>query len=369
MSISLLIMQIASAALQPEAIDVAVLPAPTPHRVYVTDSWGTGHTRVIDAQAGEVIGFLHHPPMSNFAVDPQGRWLIVAESIWTRGNRGVRQDLLTLYDARTLELVAEISLPGRLIVGDKPQDLGISADGDFAYVYDMTPANLVHVVDLKTRKRIATVETPGCALVFPVATRAFGGLCAEGAANVVKGDARWRTEQMRGSAQFDPEIDPIIDQGDLTIDGRGYFVAYSGLIYPVDFGAADPLAAPFSIQQAAGLTRAGVKPGEVAWRPGGRQVSAYHSPSGRLFVLMHRGEVWGQNDPGEELWVVDVAQRKVVRRMKVEGKPLNVAVSRDDEPLIYLNGADTLHIHDGATGKLMRTMTGIGTGSIASQPR
>jgi methylamine dehydrogenase heavy chain len=30
-------------------------------------------------------------------------------------------------------------------------------------------------------------------------------------------------------------------------------------------------------------------PDESAWRPGGLQPLAYHAPSGRLFVLMHKG--------------------------------------------------------------------------------
>jgi methylamine dehydrogenase heavy chain len=43
--------------------------------------------------------------------------------------------------------------------------------------------------------------------------------------------------------------------------------------------------------------------------PGGRQLMALHSKTGRLCVLMHRGEYWTQKEDGEENWVVDMASR------------------------------------------------------------
>jgi methylamine dehydrogenase heavy chain len=360
-----LMLILAATVLQPEEIDVASLPPSNAHRVFVSDSWVTGNSWVIDGDAARVIGFVHHPPMSNFALDPKGRYFVVAETIWTKGNRGDRQDFLTLYDTVSLDIVAEVPLPSRILVGDKPQALAVSPDGRYAYVYDMAPATGVHIVDLDARKYIALVETPGCGLIFPAGSDRFGTLCGEGAVARVDGRKGWPGEQWRGKAVFDPEGDAIIDQADLDENGRGWMISYTGLIYPIDFASTNPLGAPFSIQEAAGLQRATQRAGDLAWRPGGRQLTALHRATGRLYVLMHRGEVWTHNDPGEELWEVDTRARKVLRRIKLEQGALNVAVSQDDKPLIFLNGDNKVRILDLASGELLREVTGVGTGSLA----
>lgn len=349
---------------QAEEVDVAVLPPSTPHRVYLSDSWTTGNTQVIDGDTAHLIGFVHHPVYSNFALDPAGRWLLVAESIWSKGNRGTRQDLLTLYDARSLSLVAEVPLPGRIITGDKPQMLGVSADGRFAYVFDMAPATSVHVVDLARRRMVSTAEVAGCGLVFPYGAASFASLCAEGAVARVTIARDGKSSQTRTAPLFDPENDPIIDQADLDASGHGWFVAYSGQVYPARLDAAAPLGTAFSLQEAAGQTRAGMKPGDLAWRPGGRQVSAWHAASNRLYVLMHAGEIWTHNEPGTELWVVDPVEQRVERRIRLERPAANVAVSRDARPLLYLNGGGRLTVMDPATGAVLRSIDGVGNGSI-----
>jgi len=357
-----------AAALEPELIDIAILPLSGPHRVYVTDSYGTGRTRIVDGETARMIGLIHHPPLTQFAVDPSGRYLLVAESLWARSNRGKRQDLLSVYDSRTLNVVAEIPLPGRIIVGDKPQALSVTPDGRYALVYDMDPANSVHIVDLTTLKLVGNVETPGCALVFPMGGRDFGTLCAEGAVASIRYSGG-KPVQTRADAVFDAEADPIIDQADLALDGTGFMVAYSGLIYPVDMKAAQPLGTPFSLQVAAGLPAASMVPGDLAWRPGGRQVSALHRLTGQLFVLMHAGEIWGQNTPGQELWTLDTRTRKVTRRLRLQHGAVSVAVSQDSNPLLYLNGDGVLRIFDMASGEPLRQIGNIGTGPISVAPQ
>src|ERR1041384_5803250 len=118
-------------------------------------------------------------PAANFVMDPNTRFFYVAETIWTRLNRGTRQDLLSVYDDQ-LKLVSEITLPGRLISVPKSPTLDISADGKFAYVYNMQPAMSVSVVDLVGRKTANIVETPGCGMVYPWGPTAFASLCGDG---------------------------------------------------------------------------------------------------------------------------------------------------------------------------------------------
>ena len=74
---------------------------------------------------------------------------------------------MSIYDGKTLNLVKEIELPGRLVVGNKLQNLELNASGTRAYVYNMHPASSVTWVDLSKQAVGGTVETPGCALIFP----------------------------------------------------------------------------------------------------------------------------------------------------------------------------------------------------------
>jgi hypothetical protein len=43
----------------------------------------------------------------------------------------------------------------------------ISPDGKFGYVYNMSPASSVNIVDLAARKFVKTMELPGCASLTP----------------------------------------------------------------------------------------------------------------------------------------------------------------------------------------------------------
>jgi methylamine dehydrogenase heavy chain len=36
--------------------------------------------------------------LADMAIDPAGKFYYVAETIWSKGNRGTRQDMVTVYD-------------------------------------------------------------------------------------------------------------------------------------------------------------------------------------------------------------------------------------------------------------------------------
>ena len=95
------------------------------------------------------------------------------------------------------------------------------------------------------------------------------------------------------------------------------------------------------------LHRTGVQ--ELAWRPGGSQLAAYHKASGKLFVLMHPGNYWTHKHGGTEVWVLDTKTHALVscdfsrpcRRAKARrGKRVpyyaDIGVSQDAKPLLYL---------------------------------
>ena len=348
-----------------EESDVLPLAPATPHRVFVTDAWKTGGTRIIDGDTARLVGLIDSPTMSNFLIDPLGRYFYTAETIWTRGNRGKRQDLLTVYDQRTLALLFEIDLPGRLLVGNARQALAASADGNLLYVYNFDPSTSVTVVDIARRKVVATPSIPGCGLVYPFAVSSFASLCAEGSVAATVIDAHRRASNSRSPPLFDSKEDPLFEQGEIDRStGDGYFISYSGLLYQSALAATPPLATPWSVQEAAGLARAHMIPGEVDWRPGGIQPLAYHRASGRLFVLMHVGEVYTHDAAGTEVWVVDVRAQKVTSRHKLKAPAACIVVSQDSEPLLFLNGGDALTVLNPATGQELRRIEHVGDGIL-----
>lgn len=347
-----------------EDIDIAVLPPASPRWVVLLDSWTIRGARIIDGDSGKIVGMLDTPTMANVAIDPQGRSYYVAETIWTRRNRGVRQDLLSVYDSRTLKLVAEIDLPGRLLTGNRRQTLDLSADGRYAYIFNMEPASSVIVVDLRQRKVVQTIEVPGCGLVFAASTGTFASLCTDGTLATARIDARKKPTVSHTDPFFSAEDDPIFDNGIVDrATGKAVFISYSGLIYQARIGAEGvQVEAPWSIQQAAGMQPASTAPLNVAWLPGGRQAIAWHRASGRIYALMHMGEFWTHKEGGREVWVLDGNSRKLLARHKLEEPVGSIAVGQDEHPLLFLNGDSGLSIRDAETFEEKHQLNDVGVG-------
>ncbi|PZU74665.1 MAG: methylamine dehydrogenase [Rhizobium sp.] len=349
-----------------EESSVAVLPAMGPHWVMAMDAWGAG-TRIFNGDTGKIVGMLHTISLSNIAFDPQGRYFFVAETIWTKGNRGTRQDMLTLYDAKTLKLVTEISLPGRLLTGNRKQNLSISADGRYAYIYDMSPASSIIVVDIAKRKAQRSAEIPGCGLVFAGPAGSVASLCGDGSLAVAKmKGAKMSVDQT--APFFKADDDPVFDNSIVDPEtGKGIFLSYSGLIYGVTFGAGETkVEAPWSLQEAAKMEPGSTAPLKLSWLPGGRQQLAYHKATGRLYVLMHMGEFWSHKMAGTELWVVDTNARKVIARRTLADPVGYVAISQDASPLLYLGSESGLQILDATNFEEKHKAEGIGAGTLVT---
>jgi methylamine dehydrogenase heavy chain len=99
--------------------------------------------------------------------------------------------------------------------------------------------------------------------------------------------------------------------------------------------------------------------------PGGGELMALHKPSGRLFVLMHKGEYWSHKAEGEEIWEVDVAARKVVKRRPLKEGASNIEVTQDAAPLLFLNNEQgDLYVLDAGTMEEKRKIERAGSGMI-----
>lgn len=352
---------------QIEESDTTVLSPPSPHWIYVNTNWTRRGTRIFDGDSGKMVAQINEAEMSNFAVDPAGRYYYVAETIWTKGNRGTRQDMLTVYNANTLKLVREITLSGRLLAGNRKHNLSISTDGRYAFVYNMDPASSITVVDLQKGRVAGSTEVPGCGLSAGAGGRSSLSLCADGALALVSLDERGKASLSRSDSFFSAENDPIFDN--FPIDetrSRATFVSYSGLVTTAELAGGIKVSPSWSLQGAAGLPRGEAAPLVTNWYPGGRQPSAMHGPSGRLYVLMHIGEFWTQKEPGTELWIVDTQAKKVIRRMKLEDEASWVEVSQDASPLLFLAGEKGLHVLDAMTLEEKHKIKETGAGPMST---
>ena len=355
----------ASAELKPEeATTLKILP-PQPQWAYVRGGFGFGGTRIFDGTTGKMRGEIDNSNRGDVALDPAGKFYYVADTIWTKNDRGMRQDFVAIYDTTELKLQTEIPIPGRIIVGGFTKNLILSDDGKTAFVYNYDPASSVNVVDLEKRKFVRAIELPGCASLISNPGVGFSALCSDGTIATVD-TAGSKPKITHGAPFFQASADPIFSNFVYDkLKKQATFISYSGLVYQATMGAAPNVSSPFSLQEAAGVPRGETKPLVVNWLPGGTQLMALHRPSGHLYVLMHKGEFWTQKEGGEEIWDVDLATRKVVKRRPLKTPVGNIEVTQDATPLLFVNDKEgTTYVLDAKTMEEKRKIEKTGQGLI-----
>lgn len=377
---------------EPEPIGVVrSLPdQPGPHWFWLTDLV-LHRTALFDADSGDMlgsisagtagVGFIVSPVFS-----PDHREIYVAESYYSRGVRGDRTDVVTVYDARTLQPLHEIPIPPKraeYFPGNAPNAL--SDDGRFLAVFNLTPMTSLSIVDVRERRFVTEVQTPGCSLVYAAGPRRFLMLCANGSALVVTLDDAGREQAVERTASFfDPNQDPVTEKAVRRGD-EWLFVSFEGQIHPVDVsGPQIRFGERWSLVD--DTDRA------ASWRVGGGQHLAVHVASGRLYALMHQGERDTHKNPGTEVWVYDVAARRRVQRIAIMNPLLSfmgqqlglekrgrsgrfaawflervlphsgverIAVTQDEKPVLVAGAAmpPTVTVHDAMTGAVLREIS------------
>jgi methylamine dehydrogenase heavy chain len=341
-------------------------------------------TALFDADSGTLLGTITSGSGSpGFIIaplfSPDGKEIYLAETYFSRGVRGDRTDVLTVYDGRTLAPLHEVALPPKR-AESYPGNASnaLSDDGRLAAVFNLTPATSLSIVDVRERRFVAEIPTPGCSLVFAAGAARFVMLCANGEAlvvDVVGGEGKLT----RVPSFFDPQ-DPVTEKA-VRRNGEWLFVSFAGVIHPLDVS---------------GET---VRPGEKwaaieeadqreNWRVGGLQHLAVHAASGRLYVLVHQGPPDTHKAPGTEVWVYDLETRKRTTRLPVlnpfesflvqqlalgdgTGGSMarwllartlpnpgveRIAVTQDDHPVLVTSQSlpPTLTVHDAMTGAVLR---------------
>ncbi len=275
---------------------------------------------LFDADHGQLIGSIASGSVGvGFAIYPHrsldGSQIVIPESYFSRGVRGERTDVVTIYDAHTLSFVAEIPIPPkRAEYMPGVASSALSDDGRTLAVFNVAPAQSLTLVNIIDRVFIAELETPGCSLVYPAGPERFFMLCGNGGAMVISRSGEEGAWAARRTAPFfDPEGDPISEKG-ARVGETWLFASFAGQVYPVDVSGRELRFGPtWSLFDDAARAE--------NWRIGGQQLLAAHAKSNRLYALVHQGGEDTHKDAGSEVWVWDLATQERIARIPT-GNPL-----------------------------------------------
>lgn len=288
------------------------LPAPRPHWIWVSDLV-LERTALIDADSGKYLGQINGGYGAIAMLFPKTRHeAYLPATFFSRRTHGERTDILEVYDLTTLAPVAEVKMTGkRAIDAVALAHSALSDDDRFAAVFNWTPRTSLSIVDAEQRAFKGEIEIPGCSLVYTAGARRFFSLCTDGSALVVTIDDLGReVKKERTKSFFDPKVDPITEKA-VRLGDRWFFVSFDGWVYPINVGGAE-----ITFDEKWSLLEQGDR--DQKWRIGGWQHLAVHRASGRLYSLVHRGGPDTHKDPGEEVWVYDLATRKRIQRIKMK---------------------------------------------------
>ena len=330
------------------------------HWVYLMDvsfpHLSEGKIVVVDADRREVLGMMTTGFLAGLAPAPDRKELYVTETFYSRGVRGERTDVVTIYDPAELKPVGEVVIPPkRFIALTMPYGTVVTRDGRFLLQYNFTPATSVSVVDLKSRRFVGEIDAPGCTMIYPGAgNRRYSMICSDGRllTHTLDDEGRLASQRMSEQPFFDPDKDSL-NVAPARLGDTLYFVSFLGQVHPLDVSGQEPAAAPtWSLLKAADRRQ--------AWRPGGWQYVAANEKLGRLYVIMHpNGRNGTHKDPGGEIWVYDLKTKARIQRIRTKTPVVSVLTSRDDAPLLYALGAEgSLHVYDARRGRYRGTVAG-----------
>jgi methylamine dehydrogenase heavy chain len=359
---------------------VEVLPQPPrAHWVWASDVI-LRRSALVDLDSGRMLGMVNGgfgPTVALFSAT-RGE-IYVPETHYSRGSRGERADVLTIYDGASLAAVAEVMLPPRRAINALPMaNAALSDDERFAAIFNSVPGTSLSIVDVERRSFAAEVSTPGCSLVYAAGPRRFALLCGDGSLLLLTVDEEGRElAKTRSRPFFDPDADPVTEKA-VRVGDEWLFVSFEGRVVPVDVSGAEPrFGEPWSLLDESDRAD--------SWRIGGSQHLAVHAASRRLYSLVHQGGPDTHKEPGSELWVYDLATRARVARVELRspgltflGEPIElggggrlwgwlldavlgagvdtIAVTQDAEPLLVTASGFSggLALYDARTGEFLR---------------
>jgi methylamine dehydrogenase heavy chain len=298
--------------LQPEKVETAKIPADM-QRVYLVDLTinhvADGKVWILDGDKMEVKGMLELGFLGLFYAPPKSNKIYIATTFYDRLTRGNRHDVMTVFDANTLQLLDEYPIPMKRVmpIQYRPLMTG-SSDGKFIFIQNATPATSITVTNL-AKKSSVELAAAGCYGTYPSIKNAsrVSTMCGDGTIGTYAlNEAGTEGKRQASDKLFDADKDAWFIHGEVSGDNY-LFISFNGMMHTVNLdGDKAKLLDSFSMTE-------GVEGG---WRPSGYQPFAVDS-SGIAYVLMHSNGAEGSHkNPSEEIWSVDIKNKKVVARSK-----------------------------------------------------
>ena len=295
-----------------ETGQVETLPVPFSSTWFWASDPVLERAALVDFRENKVLGGIDGGWGITVPLFPQlnSREFYVPETHFSRGSRGERTDVVTVYESRTLSPIAEVIIPSKRAQNSLPNaNATLTDDEQFLVVFNMTPAQSISIVDVRNRRFVEEIATPGCSLVYGAGVRRVMMLCADGALLLValNADGSLR-DQTRTERFFDPQKDPLTEKG-IRVEQTWYFISFEGYLYAIntddrlDISTAT-FAKPWSLIAA--------DERKERWRVGGRQFFAIHDASNTAYVLMHQGDVDTHKTGGTALWKFDLSTQKKI---------------------------------------------------------
>jgi methylamine dehydrogenase heavy chain len=212
-----------------EGVGVRKMPAPNPHWVLIDaplyGNFIVSQIYVVDGDSRKIVGMLTAGMISTAAISPDHSRIFVGDTFFSRGTRGSRTDVITVYDAKSLDPVSEIAIaPKRQLAAPDNLQLGATSDGRLLLVANMTPATSVTVIDLEASKVLGEIAIAGCAEFQLTGKRQFASLCGDGSILMVNFDDNGKpVSEKRSSVFFNAEKDPIF-ASPAIIKSENYYV-------------------------------------------------------------------------------------------------------------------------------------------------
>lgn len=344
---------------------VLTLPQPYPaHWIWVQDiafeHMLDGKMILVDPRATtlreQFKGMFNSSNIAAFAQSTTRPEVYVAETFYSRGNRGQRSDVITVYDKPNLRPIAEIPLTGNKRASAMPgrHALAMSGDESLLFAYFFTPATSIGIIDVARRALVNEVSLPSCAMAYPTGKRGFSSLCANGSMVSFQLDAAGKVANTKVlDPFFDVDADALFEKP-VIANGMGYFPTFNGNLQVIDLrGDHAVLGARWNLVPEAERKQ--------NWRPGGAMLTGADD-AGHLYLIMHPdGKEGTHKDGGPEVWVFDVAKQTRLQRITLKTWGLSIEATGGPEPLLLVTNAEmNIDVYDARTGKHQRTLAHFG---------
>jgi methylamine dehydrogenase heavy chain len=360
-AMALLFSTAAPADLAVEHPGVVELKPDNGHRLYIADKTPPAHAvdskiRIINGDDFSILGQVTNGSFGSFSISADRKTLFDATSFFSRGDHGIRTEVLEYYDTTTLKPRGETILLNKRAMSNQYSVFVVeSAESKYLMLQNATPASSISIVDLGTKSLLSEIPTAGCFGVYASAKipGKFSTLCGDGTALTIEFDpAGKETGRKRSAALFDPEKDALFISG-VKMNDKTIFISFLGNVHVIDFsGDAATQDSPW--------TFIGAKEKAAHWRPGGYSNIAYSPYNGQLYLGMHPdGQEGSHKTPAAEIWKIDLAKHLVTGRVKSDGANY-MQVSKETQPLLFTVNVTaaiqgSISRYDGDTLKLLGT--------------